>query len=92
MSLLRRKDIFKEKIEAKFAHPNKIDFPQSEIRKEKFSQEKKKNGTLIIGENVTITGNIKADNEVIIHGVVEGDVECDSIQINQPGKIKGNIK
>ena len=91
MSLLRPKNFYKEKIEAKFAPINTIDLPKDKIDKNK-SNEKKKNSTLMIGEGVKITGNISADNEVIIQGSVEGDVECDSIHINQSGKINGNIK
>ena len=84
MSLLRPKNIYKEKIEAKFAPINTIDFPKEQIDKNK-SNEKKKNSTLMIGQGVKITGNISADNEVIIQGSVEGDVECDSIHIDQSG-------
>jgi len=91
MSLLRPKSIYKEKIEANFSQPNKIEFPESEIKKQEDSIVKQKGGTLMIGEGVKIIGNITA-KEVIIQGVVEGDVMCDSIDINQPGKIKGNIK
>ena len=91
MSLLRPKNIYKEKIEAKFAPINTIDFTKEQIDKNK-SNEKKKNSTLMIGQGVKITGNISADNEVIIQGSVEGDVECDSIHIDQSGKINGNIK
>ena len=92
MSLLKTTNMYKKKIEAKFAQPNKIDFPKSEIIKEIYPVDKKLNSTLMIGEGVTITGNIIADNEVIIQGIVEGDVECNVININQSGKIKGNIK
>ena len=50
------------------------------------------NSSLMIGEGVTITGTIKADNEVTIQGAIDGDVECNSVTINKSGKIKGNVK
>ena len=46
----------------------------------------------MIGEGVTINGNIKSDNEVIIKGSVEGDIECNSITIDSSGNLKGKIK
>ena len=47
---------------------------------------------LMIGEGVTIKGDIKSDNEVIIQGTVEGDIECNSITIDHSGNLKGKIK
>ena len=46
----------------------------------------------MIGEGVTITGTIKADNEVNIQGTVDGDIDCNSITINKSGNVKGKIK
>ncbi len=43
-------------------------------------------------EGVTITGTIKADNEVNIHGAIDGDIDCNSVTINQSGNVKGNVK
>ena len=45
MSLLRPKSIYKEKIEANFSQPNKIEFPESEIKKQEDSIVKQKGGT-----------------------------------------------
>ena len=47
---------------------------------------------LMIGEGVTITGTIKANSKVTIQGTVDGDIECNSININKSGKVKGKIK
>ena len=46
----------------------------------------------MVGEGVTITGNIKANNEVTIQGSVEGDIESNSVLINRTGSVKGKIK
>ena len=92
MPLLMNKNNYKEKIEAKLYEPISIDKRKKE--KSEFSKELDKitNSTLMIGEGVTIKGNIKAENEVNIQGVVEGDIECIKINVNQSGKIIGNVK
>ena len=48
--------------------------------------------SLMIGEGVTITGTIKANNEVTIQGTIDGDIECNSVTINKSGNVKGKIK
>tara|TARA_Y200000002_G_scaffold25235_1_gene19009 strand:+ start:82 stop:561 length:480 start_codon:yes stop_codon:yes gene_type:complete len=92
MPLLMNKNNYKEKIEAKLYDP--ISFDEQKKEKSEFSKELDKitNSTLMIGEGVTIKGNIKAENEVNIQGVVEGDIECIKINVNQSGKIIGNVK
>ena len=94
MSILMSTNKYKEKIEAKFAKPIKIDFEKKEEIKKSQTIDPQKliNSTLMIGEGVTISGNIKAKKEVSIQGVVEGDIECNSINVNQSGKIVGNVK
>ena len=58
--------------------------------------EEKKTGnaksSLMIGQGVTITGTIKANNEVTIQGAIDGDIECNSVTINKSGNVKGKIK
>ena len=92
MPLLMNKNNHKEKIEAKLYQPISISEHQKE--KSEFSKELDKitNSTLMIGEGVTIKGNIKAENEVNIQGVVEGDIECIKINVHHSGKIVGNVK
>lgn len=92
MSLLLKKNKFQEKIEANFSDP--INIVNKKENKSDFSKELDKisNSTLLIGEGVSITGNIKAENEVIVQGVVEGDIECIKINVNHSGKVIGNIK
>ena len=46
----------------------------------------------MIGEGVTITGTIKASNEVTVQGTIDGDIECNSVTINKSGNVKGKIK
>jgi len=48
--------------------------------------------SLMIGEGVTITGTIKASNEVSITGTIDGDIECNGVTINKSGTVKGKIK
>ena len=45
-----------------------------------------------ISKEVKHSFMIKADNEVTIKGIIDGDVECDSVTINKSGNVKGNIK
>ena len=48
--------------------------------------------SLMIGNGVTITGTIKADNEVTIQGTIDGDIDCNSVDINKSGIVKGKVK
>ena len=50
------------------------------------------NSSLMIGEGVTITGMIKASNNVTVQGTIDGDIECNSVTINKSGNVKGKIK
>ena len=45
----------------------------------------------IIGEDLTITGNIVSKGEVHIAGEVQGDVFCLSLAIGEGGRVKGAI-
>ena len=48
--------------------------------------------SLMIGDGVSITGSIKAKDEVTIQGTVEGDIECLTLNVSKTGNIKGKIK
>ena len=48
--------------------------------------------SLLIGESVIITGTVKAENEVTIHGSIDGDVDCHSVLVTKTGNIKGKLK
>ena len=48
--------------------------------------------SLLIGEGVSITGTIKAENEVTIQGGVDGDVDCHTIIVTKTGSMKGKLK
>ena len=54
--------------------------------------ENSNSSSLMIGEGVTITGTIIANNKVIIQGTIDGDIECNSVTINKSGNVKGKIK
>ena len=92
MPLLMNKNNYKEKIEAKLYEPISIDKRKKDTSKFSKELDKITNSTLMIGEGVTIKGNIKAENEVNIQGVVEGDIECIKINVHHSGKIMGNVK
>ena len=80
--------------------PKYTETPTTNIYEDVFAKnlktEKKKvessKSSLMIGEGVTITGMIKAENEVTVQGDIDGDVECNSVTINKSGNFKGNIK
>ena len=48
--------------------------------------------SLLIGEGVTITGTVKADNKVTIQGTLDGDLECSNVTVCKSGYIKGELK
>ena len=48
--------------------------------------------SLMIGQGVIITGTIKAENEVVIQGTIDGDIDCNHVTINKGGVVKGKIK
>ena len=54
--------------------------------------ENKEISSLIIGEGATIKGEIKEENEITIHGNVDGDIECKDLFVGKTGSIKGKIK
>ena len=85
----------KNKTEPKYAEPQTVtlhkDVFATKLKSEEKKTENSKN-SLMIGEGVTITGTIKANNEVTIQGTIDGDIECNSVTINKSGNIKGKIK
>lgn len=52
----------------------------------------KENSTLIIGEGATIKGEIIEENEITVHGNIDGDIQCKNLIIGKNGSIKGKIK
>ena len=47
--------------------------------------------TLMVGENGSINGNIKAKN-AIINGRVEGSIVCDTLEVMQTGQLSNKIE
>ena len=90
MSLLKIKNNYQNKVESKFIEPKVHNIIKHNSEPLKEVNNSKHN--LMIGEGVTINGNIKSNNEVIIQGSVEGDVQCNSITIDNSGNLKGKIK
>ncbi len=45
----------------------------------------------LIGDGLTINGNLKGDNEIQIDGVVEGNVKCRVLTIGESGKVNGKV-
>ena len=85
----------KNKTEPKYTEPLTTTFHEN-VFETNTKPEKKKiessKSSLMIGEGVTITGTIKAENKVTVQGAIDGDVECNSVTINKSGNVKGNIK
>ena len=48
--------------------------------------------SLMIGEGVSITGSIKADNQVTVQGTIDGDIDCNNVTIKNTGIVKGKIQ
>ena len=61
--------------------------PEPEVKEETNSS-----SSLMIGNGVTITGTIKAENEVNVQGSIDGDIDCNSVTINESGNVKGKVK
>ena len=85
----------KNKTEPKYTEPSTTNI-YKDVFETKPKPDKKKvessESSLMIGEGVTITGTIKAENKVTVQGAIDGDVECNSVTINKSGNFKGNIK
>lgn len=48
-------------------------------------------GMSFIGDEVTITGNVKAAGDIHIDGAIDGDLDCRSLTLGASGRIKGNV-
>ncbi len=55
-------------------------------------KEIKQNSSLIIGEGATIKGEIVEENEITVHGSIDGDIQCRDLIIGKTGNVKGKIK
>ena len=85
----------KNKSEPKYYEPKTTTIHKDIFAAKTKPEEKKEVNTkssLMIGEGVTITGSIKANNAVTIQGTIDGDIECNSVTINKSGNVKGKIK
>ena len=89
MSLLK----LKSKTEPLYTNKNIINYNE-DINKEVTEPIKKikENSTLIIGEGATIKGEIIEENEITVHGNIDGDIQCKNLIIGKTGSIKGKIK
>mgnify|MGYP001399678321 FL=1 len=89
MSLLK----LKSKTEPLYTNKNIINYNE-DINKEIAEpiKKNKENSTLIIGEGATIKGEIIEENEITVHGNIDGDIQCKNLIIGKTGSIKGKIK
>lgn len=44
-----------------------------------------------IGNEVTITGNVKAQGDMHVDGAIEGDIACGTLTLGANGRVKGNV-
>lgn len=56
-----------------------------------FTNAKEKKSPTIIGAGCKVTGDIKTDHSVQIHGHVEGTINADTVVIGRGGKVVGKI-
>ena len=89
MSLLK----LKSKTEPLYTNKTIINYDEN-INKEITEPTKKfkDNSSLIIGEGATIKGEIVEENEITIHGNVDGDIQCKDLIVGKTGSVKGIIK
>ena len=89
MSLLK----LRSKTEPLYANKNIINYDEN-INEEIKEPIKtlKENSSLIIGEGATIKGEIVEENEITVHGNIEGDITCKDLIVGKTGSIKGKIK
>ena len=89
MSLLK----LKSKTEPLYTNKTIINYDEN-INKEIIEPTKKikENSSLIIGEGATIKGEIVEENEITIHGNVDGDIQCKDLIVGKTGSVKGKIK
>ena len=84
----------KNKTEPKYEEPQTVTLHKniftSKLKPENIKEENSKSSSMMIGENVTITGKIKG-NEVTIFGTIDGDIDCNKITIEKTGNVKGKI-
>jgi cytoskeletal protein CcmA (bactofilin family) len=45
----------------------------------------------IIGEDLTITGNVASKGEIQVDGKIEGDIRCSSLLLGDKGEVKGGV-
>ncbi|GAB3923641.1 bactofilin family protein [Mucilaginibacter myungsuensis] len=48
-------------------------------------------GGMILGEKGSVKGNVNT-KQIVVYGIVDGDVTAEALEIRSTGKIKGNIK
>jgi cytoskeletal protein CcmA (bactofilin family) len=45
----------------------------------------------IIGEDLTITGNVTSEGEVQVDGEIEGDIRCSSLLLGDKSQVQGSV-
>ncbi|MDE6250299.1 MAG: polymer-forming cytoskeletal protein [Alphaproteobacteria bacterium] len=56
-----------------------------------FTNAKEKQSPTVIGAGCKLTGNIKTDHTVQIHGNIVGDVTADTVVIGRGGSVTGKV-
>ena len=46
----------------------------------------------VISDEITIVGNINSTGDLVINGKVDGEINCDSLEIGPNGDVKGSVK
>jgi len=56
-----------------------------------FTNADEKKSPTIVGAGCNLTGNIKTDHTVQIHGIVHGNIDAETVIIGRGGKVIGDI-
>lgn len=47
--------------------------------------------TTVLSKNITITGTVKSSDELVLHGTINGDINCTKLFVEDNGKINGDV-
>ena len=62
-----------------------------DVRKARNNQNFKRNGSSVIGSDLSINGDVESVGPLIINGKVKGDVKSRTLTVKEEGVIEGNV-
>ena len=91
MSLLKLKKKYENNFNKKSSHNINNDLEENKSE-ENIYNKYLNNNSLIVGEEVNISGIIKTNNEIIVNEIIDADIDCKTIIVNNNGNLKGKIR